>query len=95
LQNISGTNAATWWQKLAADSPSLKEGKSARALTYSTFAAAFFAPKHRKCKCTLKNLICSRTIGGYVKDRMWAEEAELVKQMIKKNSPETEVRSLT
>jgi hypothetical protein len=43
----------------------------------------------------LKEPFFCRTIGGYVKDRMWAEEAELVKQMIKKNSPETEVRPLT
>ena len=33
-----------------------------------------------------------RTIGGYVKDRKWIEEAEHLKTMIKNNCPDVKVR---
>lgn len=35
--------------------------------------------------------VFTRTIGGYVKDRKWAEEAEEVKAMIKKNCPDVQI----
>jgi len=37
-------------------------------------------------------LIVFRTIGGYVKDRKWAEEADHVKKMIKEKEGDIQVR---
>jgi hypothetical protein len=36
--------------------------------------------------------IFCRTIGGYVKDRKWAEEADHVKKMIKEKEGDIQVR---
>jgi hypothetical protein len=37
-------------------------------------------------------LIVFRTIGGYVKDRKWAEEADHVKKMINEKEGDIQVR---
>jgi len=56
LQNISGNHAATWWQKLAADFPSLSKVHFVYSFCFPTalkFEIALYSSFSQTCKLTL------------------------------------------